>query len=154
MSHLRSRIFDFYRDRLAAIPGFEADGKVKRGRSGPIPQETLPALTLSWADSDERATIRAFAGPLGEDGYDRDLPLSVIVHLRDDDPEVNFDELCVAIEAAMGTAVKADGLNIETVLMSTRLYVNHQTGMSLCVGSLTYSVSYKTLGSDPTIAAI
>ncbi|SOC47092.1 hypothetical protein SAMN05892877_1275 [Rhizobium subbaraonis] len=154
MLHLRSRIFDFYRDRLAAIPGFEVAGKVKRGRSGPIPQEMLPALTLSWADGEERATIRAFAGPDGEDGYDRNLPLSIILHLRNDDPEEEFDELCVAIEAAMGAAVKAPGLNIETVLMSSRHYVNHQTGLSLCVGSLTYSVSYKTLASDPTTAAI
>lgn len=154
MAHLRSRIFEAYRARLAEIPDFSAVGKVMRGREGPIPQEKLPAVTLSWADGEERATIRAFAGANGEDGYDRDLPLSVIVHLRDDDPEEEFDALCVPIEAAMGGAVKLDGLTVETTLVSSRHYVNHQTGLSLCVGSLTYSARYKTLAADPETAAL
>lgn len=154
MAHLRSRIFAAYRDRLAVIPAFSASGKVVRGRKGPIPQEKLPALTLSWADGDERSSIRAFAGPNGEDGYDRELPLSIIVHLRDDDPEEEFDAVCVLVEAAMGAAVTLDGLTIETVLVSSRHFVNQQTGLSLCVGSLTYSASYKTLATDPETAAI
>lgn len=154
MAHLRSRIFAAYRERLAGIPGFSAEGKVVRGRRGPIPQEKLPALTLSWADGEERATIRAFAGANGEDGYDRDLPLSIIVHLRDDDPEEEFDALCVLIEAAMGVAVQIPGLTVETTLVSSRHYVNHQTGLSLLVGSLTYSARYKTLAADPETAAL
>ena len=154
MAHLRTQIFAAYRDQLAAIPGFSEQGKVARGRKGPIPEGKLPALTLSWADGEERATIRAFAGANGEDGYDRDLPFTVIVHLRDDDPEEEFDALCVLIEAAMGAAVQLPGLTIETTLVSSRHYVNHQTGLSLLVGSLTYSARYKTLAADPETAAL
>ncbi len=154
MAHRRSQIFEAYRERLAQIPEFSAAGKVVRGRKGPIPQELLPALTLSWADGDERASIRAFAGANGEDGYDRNLPLSVIVHLRDDDPEEEFDAICVLVEAAMGQAIAIDGLTVETILVSSRHFVNQQTGMSLAVGSLTYAATYKTLAADPETAAL
>jgi hypothetical protein len=154
MAHLRSQTFDAYTSRLSAIPMFSAAGKVKWGRAASIPQELLPALTLTWAEASEVATIRPSAGPNGEDGYDRALPLSIIVHLRDNQPEREFDDICTLVEGVMGANIVLAGMTIEALLQSTRFFVDPKTGLALCVGSLTYGVSYKTLAADPTIPAI
>lgn len=156
MTHVRTRIFDAYKARLSAIPAFAADGQVKRGRIGAIPQELLPALTLTWSDTDEGATLRPCSGPNGEDGYDRDLPLTIVIHLRDgEDVEVAFDDLCILVEAAMGAAIKLPGgLVVEALLTASRHYVNTETGVSLGVGRLAYRIHYKTVAADPeTVAA-
>jgi hypothetical protein len=152
--HLRSRIFAGIVAALAAIPEFAADGKVKRGRTRATPQEMLPALTPTWADQDERAEVRPSSGPNGEVGYDRDLTISVIVHLRSEDPETEFDRLCVPIEAAMAGIIAVAGLTIETVLQSQRFFTDRETGLPLMTGRLVYLVSYKTLAADPTVAAL
>lgn len=153
MAHLRSQIFEAYRARLSSIPEFEADGKVARGRNSPIPQEKLPALTLTWAEGSEAATVRPFSGPNGEDGYDRQFPLSIIVHLRDVDADEEFDRISVLIEQVMGAAIVIDGV-IEVILQSSRLYVDPRTGLPLGAGALNYAVSYKTLAADPTTVAL
>ena len=154
MAHLRTQIFDAVKARLVAIPTFAEPEKVVRGRKGAIRQEKLPALTLTWSDSSEPASVRPSSGPNGEDGYDRSLPLSIVVHLRDDDPELEFDEICVEVEAAMGSAIQLDGLVIEALLESERHFVNNQTGTSLCAGSINYRIAYKTLAADPQQAAL
>lgn len=154
MAHLRSAIFVAFKDRLALIDEFSADGKVARGRVRAIPQEMLPALTLSWADDDERTTLRPCAGAEGADGYDRDLPVSIIVHLRDADPEEEFDRICVLIETAMADVLTLDGVTIEALLASTRFFVDRNTGLPLMAGRLVYRVAYKTLAADPTTSAM
>ncbi|SDA39408.1 hypothetical protein [Sinorhizobium sp. NFACC03] len=154
MAHLRTQIFDAVKARLVAIPRFSDPDKVVRGRKGAIKQEALPALTLTWSDSNEIADLRPFSGPNGEDGYDRRLPLSIVVHLRDDDPELEFDDICVEVESAMGAAIKLDGLVIEALLENERHYVNSQTGTSLCAGSINYRIAYKTLAADPQQTAL
>jgi len=154
MAHHRTQIFDAVKSRLVAIPRFSGADKVVRGRKGAIKQETLPALTLTWADSNEVATVRPFSGPNGEDGYDRSLPLSIVVHLRDEDPELEFDEICVEVESAMGADIKLGGLVIEALLESERHYVNSQTGTSLCAGSINYWIAYKSLAADPQQPAL
>lgn len=152
--HLRSVIFAAIVEKLQEIPGFAAAGKVKRGRKRAIPQELLPAITPSWADADERATIRPSSGPAGEDGYTRDLPISLIVHLRDDDPEEEFDRICALIEPKMAEVIKIGGVSIETVLQSERFFVDRETGLPLMTGRLVYLASYKTLAADPTVSAL
>jgi hypothetical protein len=152
--HRRSQIFDAVKARLAAIPEFSAAGKVERGRTRSIPQETLPALTLTWADQPERATIRPSAGPAGEDGYERELPLSVIVHLRDEQPDDEFDRICAVVEAEMGGAIQLNGSVIEMTLQSTEYFVDRRTGLPLHVGQLVYLTSYTTLAADPETAAL
>lgn len=154
MAHLRTRIFDAVKARLIAIPRFSGPDKVVRGRKGAIRQETLPALTPTWSDSNEIASVRPSSGPNGEDGYGRSLPLSIVVHLRDEDPELEFDEICVEVESAMGAAIELDGLVIEVLLESERHYVNSQTGTSLCAGSINYRIAYKTLAADPQNVAL
>ena len=154
MAHLRTQAFDAVKAQLVAIPRFSGPDKVVRGRKGAIKQEALPALTLTWSDSNEIASVRPSSGPNGEDGYDRSLPLSIVVHLRDDDPEMEFDEICVEVESAMGAAITLDGLVIEITLESQRHYVNSQTGMSLCAGSINYRIAYKTLAADPQQPAL
>lgn len=154
MAHLRTQIFNAIRAALIANPEFSDAGKVERGRDGSIPQELLPALTLTWSEADEGATIRPCSGPNGEDGYDRELPVTIVVHMRDDNPEEEFDRLCVLIEGAMGATIKLGGLAVEATLVSSRHFVNDQTGVSLGVGRLAYRVHYKTVAADPqTVAA-
>jgi hypothetical protein len=152
--HLRTVIFAAIVAKLVEIETFAADGKVKRGRTRAIPQELLPAITPTWADDDERATVRPSSGQNGEDGYDRTLPISLIVHLRDADPEIEFDRLCVSIEAKMAEAIKLPGASIETVLQSTRFFVDRETGLPLMTGRLVYLATYKTLAADPTVSAL
>jgi hypothetical protein len=154
MAHMRARLFDAVKALLAAIPEFSAAGKVARGRTAPLRAEDLPAITLTWADNDERATSRPFATVDGAHGYDRDLPLSIIVHLRDSDPEPEFDRIAVLIEVALAGDVTLGGLAIEALLTSTRFYVDPQTGLALGAGRLVYAVSYKTPAADPSSSAI
>ncbi|MDX3929222.1 MAG: hypothetical protein QHC90_25900 [Shinella sp.] len=153
MAHLRSRIFATYRQALAAIPEFSGDGKVARGRAAAIPQEMLPALTLTWAEANEADEIRPFSGPAGEDGYDRLLPLMIIVHLRDDEAEEEFDRICTLIEPVMAAHMVLPGLTVETLMQSQRFYVQPTTGLPLGAGSIAYQVRYKTT-TDPQISAL
>ena len=154
MAHMRTQIFDAVKDLLAAIPDFSATGKVARGRISPIPSEDLPALTLTWADDDERASIRPFATAAGADGYDRSLPLSVIVHLGDADPETRFDAIAVQVEAAMAAGIELDGKVIELTLASSRFFVDPRTGLPLAAGRLVYTADYKTPAANPEVSAI
>ena len=154
MAHLRSQIFDAVKALLVAIPDFSATGKVERGRVSPIRQEDLPAITLTWADADERATVRPFSTAAGEDGYDRNLPISVIVHLRDDDPDTTFDAIAVQVEAAMASGITLGGKAIEMLLASSRLFTDPQTGTPLGAGRLVYTVDYKTPAANPEITAL
>ena len=153
MTHVRSRIFEAVKPRLAAIDGFAAPGKVARGRTRAIAQEMLPALTLTWAEQGERSTIRPMAAANGADGYDRSVSISIIVHLRDADPEDEFDRLCVEIERAMGAAVQLDGVVVETTLSATEFFVDRETGLPIGAGRLVYATSYTTLAADPETAA-
>lgn len=154
MTHRRTQIADNRVAALAAIPEFSGEGKVARGRASSIPQERLPALTVTWGEAGESADRRAFAGPAGEDGYDRRLPLSVLVHLRDEDAENEFDRICELVEPVMEADVTLGGLAVELTLQSTRLYIDPRTGLPLGVGSLNYQVFYKTLAADPGVSAI
>ncbi len=154
MAHLRTQIFDAVISRLVVIPDFAAPEKVRRSRKEAIKQELLPALTVTWAEGAELANLRPCSGPNGEDGYDRILPISIVVHLRDNEPEEEFDRLCVLIEAAMGSAITLDGLVIEALLETQRYYVNPQTGISLLAGTLNYRIDYKALAADPQQAAL
>ena len=154
MTHLRTQIFDAVKVILAAIPGFSAEGKVARGRTSPIPSEDLPALTLTWADDDEQAEIRPFATAAGADGYDRTLPLSVIVHLGDADPETKFDEIAVKVETAMAAGIELGGKVVELTLASSRFFVDPRTGLPLAAGRLVYVAAYKTPAANPEISAI
>ncbi|MGJ8570429.1 MAG: hypothetical protein ACSHXI_07000 [Hoeflea sp.] len=154
MAHMRARLFDAVKALLAAIPEFSGAGKVARGRTAPLRAEDLPAITLTWSDNDERAASRPFATADGAHGYDRDLPLSIIVHLRDTDPETEFDRIAVLIEVAMSGGDTLGDLAIESLLTSTRFYVDPQTGLALGAGRLVYTVSYKTPAADPSISAI
>lgn len=138
---------------MVSITEFAEPGKVERGRAGSIPEHLLPALTLTWADRPEPATVRPMATADGADGYDRTLPLSIIVHLKDEDPEEEFDRICVLVEARMAGIIEIPGLTVETLLRSTEYFVNRETGMSLLAGKLDYSVSYKTVAANPEIAA-
>lgn len=153
MAHLRSQIFAAVKTAMTAIVEFSDTGKVERGRSGAIPEYLLPALTLTWADRPEPATIRPMATADGADGYDRALPLSVIVHLKDLDPEEEFDRICVLVEAKMAGIIELPGLTIETLLRSTEYFVNRETGVSLLAGKLDYSVTYKTIAANPELPA-
>ncbi|MBC7280035.1 hypothetical protein [Hoeflea sp.] len=154
MSHLRSQIFDAIKTVVATIPEFAGEGKVARGRNGPVRAEALPAITLSWADNDERAESRPFSTADGAHGYDRELPLSIIVHLRDEDPDGEFDRIATLIETGMAEDVALGGLAVEALLTSSRLFVDPQTGLALGAGRLVYTVHYKTPGADPTVTAL
>lgn len=151
--HVRTLVFDHIKASLSLIPEFQAVGKVARGRTSSIPEAMLPALTLTWAEQPEPATLRPSSGPNGEDGYDRTLPLSIIVHLRDRDPELEFDRICILVEAVMGVNVEVGGLAVEALLYSSRFFVNPTTGISLLAGSLGYQIHYKTIAADPTSLA-
>lgn len=153
MAHLRSQVFAVVKDVLAAIDEFSAPGKVERGRTEAVRETLLPALTLTWADRAEGSTIRPCATEAGADGYDRSLPLAIVVHLADTDPEEAFDEICVLVEAAMGQAITLDGRAIECTLASEQFFVNRETGLPLLGGSINYLVTYKTVAGDPETAA-
>lgn len=153
MAHLRSQIFAAVKAQLSTIPEFSGAGKVERGRPGRIPEEMLPALTLSWADRPEPATVRPSATMDGADGYDRTLPLSIIVHLKELNPDDEFDRICTFVEVKMAAIIELPGLTIQATLRSTEYFINRETGMSLLAGSLDYPVEYKTVAADPTIAA-
>ncbi len=127
---------------------------MKRGRKGAIPQEKLPALTVTWADRSETLMVRPSSGPAGEDGHDRSLPLSIVVHLRDDEPEEEFDRICTLIEASMASDITFGGLVIEALLQTEQYFVNPLTGTSLLAGSLNYQIAYKTLAANPEQAAL
>ncbi len=153
MAHMRTQIFDALLARLSAIPEFSGAGKVKRARTEAIRESLLPALTATWSEKQETATIRPCVGPNGEDGYDRRLPIDIIVHFKAEDPDIEFDRLAVAIEAALGAAIKLDGLVIEMVLDESRHYVDRATGISLGIGALTYVVDYVTLAGNADASA-
>ena len=154
MTHRRTLVFDVLSARLREVPDFAAVGTVVRGRTDPIPQEALPAVTLSWADDDETATVRPQAAPDGTDGYDRVLPVSIIVHFRHDEPDVEFDRLAALIEAKMGAHMEADGVAIDVTLQSSRHFVDPQTGVTLGAGRLVYRVHYTTLATDASAAGL
>lgn len=153
MAHLRSAIFEAVRSRLQAIGEFGGAGKVERGRTRAIPQELLPALSLTWADDDERATLRQGFAPdenaVLVNGYDRVLPISIIVHVRDADPEQEFDRICVLIEKALAADIVLPGLTIEVLLSSSRFFVDRTTGLPLMAGRLVYQCFYKAVADDP-----
>lgn len=151
--HRRSLIFNRVVENLTSIPEFAGNGKVRRGRNSALPQELLPALTPTWAEGSEATTIRPSSGPTGEDGYDRVLPLSIVVHLRDADADEEFDRIAVLIEKAMGLDISLGGLVIEMLQTSSRLYIDPRTGLSLGAGSINYQVFYKTVANDPETAA-
>lgn len=153
MAHLRSQIFSAVKDVLSAVDAFSAPGKVARGRAEAVREDLLPALTLTWADRAEGSTIRPFATEAGADGYDRSLPLAIVVHLADADPEEAFDTICVLVEKAMGQAITLGGKAIECTLASEQFFVNRETGLPLLGGSINYLVTYKTVAGDPETAA-
>lgn len=153
MAHPRKLIFDRIVQTLSALEGFEDDGKVKRGRNAAVPQELLPALTPTWAEGSETTTLRPCSGPAGEDGYDRVLPISIVVHLRADDADDEFDRIAVLIERAMGSDIKLGGLVIEVLQTSSRMFIDPRTGLSLGAGVINYQVFYKTVAKDPELAA-
>ncbi len=152
--HRRALIFNRVVENLSAIPEFSGTGKVKRGRNSAIPQELLPALTPTWAEGSETTTVRPCSDPFGKDGYDRVLPLSVIVHLRDADADEEFDRISVLVEKAMGSDMLLSGLAVEVLQTSSRLYVDPRTGLPLGAGSINYQVFYKTVASNPETAAL
>lgn len=152
--HRRALIFNRVVENLSAIPEFSGAGKVKRGRNAAIPQELLPALTPTWAEGNETTTLRPCSGPAGEDGYDRMLPLSVIIHLRDVDADEEFDRISVLVEKAMGSDILLSGLAVEVLQTSSRLYVDPRTGLPLGAGSINYQVFYKTVANNPETAAL
>lgn len=154
MAHLRSQIFAVVKAKLATIPEFSGAGKVARGRTDRIPVEFLPALTLTWADRPEPASVRPSATDDGDDGYDRSLPLSIIAHLKDDDPEEEFDRISVLVETAMADLIEMPGLTIECLLQSAQFFVGRETGISLLAGSIVYQVAYKTVAANPQISAL
>lgn len=153
MAHLRSQIFAAIVARLSAIPEFSAAGKVVRGRTEGVRENLLPALTPTWADRAEPATIRPFATEEGTDGYDRALPIAIITHLANVDPEEEFDRICVLVEGTMGEAITLGGLVIECTLTSEQFFVSLETGLPLLAGSINYLVTYKTVAGNPEIAA-
>ncbi|WP_319520198.1 hypothetical protein [uncultured Martelella sp.] len=153
MAHLRTQIFDAILARLSAIPEFAGDGKVKRARTSAIRESLLPALTVTWAEHQETAELRPCAGLNGEDGYDRRLPIDVIVHFKAEEPDIEFDRIAVLIETTLGAAIKLDGLVIEMTLSESRAFVDRATGIALGAGTLTFVAEYKTLAADPETAA-
>ncbi|WP_180901758.1 hypothetical protein [Martelella soudanensis] len=153
MAHLRTRIFDAILARLSAIPEFSGEGKVKRARTSAIRESLLPALTATWAEHQETAEVRPCAGPNGEVGYDRRLPIDVIAHFQAEEPDIEFDRIAVLVESALGGAIKLDGLVVELTLSETRSFVDRSTGVALGVGSLTFVADYKTVATDPECEA-
>lgn len=153
MAHLRSTIFAAIVAELSTIGEFSAPGKVMRGRTAAPREDLLPTLTPTWADRAEGSTIRPFATEQGDDGYDRSLQVAIIVHLAEDDPEEEFDRICVLVEAKMGEAIRLGGLAIECTLASEQFFVNRETGLPLLAGSINYLVTYKTVAGDPETAA-
>ncbi len=153
MAHLRSQIFAAIVERLSTIPEFSTPGKVVRGRTEKVREDFLPALTPTWADRAEGITIRPFATEEGGDGYDRTLPVAIITHLADRDPEEEFDRICVLIEGAMGQPILLGDLAIECTLASEQFFVSRETGLPLLAGSINYLVAYKTVAGNPEIAA-
>ncbi|WP_132313596.1 hypothetical protein [Martelella mediterranea] len=98
----------------------------------------LSAFTIIWAKRQETADIRPCSGPNGEDGYDRRLPIDVIAHFQTEEPDIEFDRIAVLVEAALGQAIKLDGLVIELTLSESRSFIDRSTGVALGVGALTY----------------
>ncbi|WP_245511098.1 hypothetical protein [Martelella mediterranea] len=145
---MRTKIFDAIIARLAAIPEFAGDGKVKRARTSALRESQLPALTVTWAEHQETADIRPCSGPNGEDGYDRRLPIDVIAHFQTEEPDIEFDRIAVLVEAALGSAIKLDGLVIELTLSESRSFIDRSTGMALGVGALTFVADYTTVAAD------
>jgi hypothetical protein len=154
MVHRRTAIAAAAVSRLSAIPEFSGPGKCARGRAAAVPQELLPALTATWGEAGETASRRPSSGPNGEDGYDRILPFSIIVHLRATDPEDEFDRIALLVEAAMEEDVSLGGIAVDLELQSTRLFVDQATGIPMAVGSLLYQVRFKTLASNPGLPAL
>lgn len=153
--HLRRQLFDRVKQLLVAIDGFDTPGKVARGRTSPVRQETLPAITLTWADNDESLERRQTV-VLAEiaDGYDRSLDISIILHLRDTDPETAFDDHCLAIEHAMAADPTLNDLAVDCTLVSQRLFVDNKTGISLACGRLVYRIQYLTASANVAAVAL
>ncbi|MEP2977962.1 MAG: hypothetical protein ABJO86_00665 [Lentilitoribacter sp.] len=156
MAHTRKTILDALKDRLATLAGFADDGKVSRARTSAINKEDLPALTVSWADDDEVSRLRPSSVIEGNElthGYERTIPVSIVVHVADNEPEDAFDAIAELIEIEL----KEFGFLGEAVtdfhLISTRFYVDPTTGLSLGAGRLIYLLDYKT-AADPSKPAI
>ncbi|MBB4120700.1 hypothetical protein [Martelella radicis] len=154
MPHLRTQIFDAILARLSAIPEFAGEGKVKRARTSAIRESLLPALTITWAEHQETAEVRPCAGPNGEVGYDRRLPIDVIAHFKAEEPDIEFDRIAVLVETALGQAIKLDGLVIELTLSESRSFIDRATGIALGVGALTFVAEYKIVAGDPGAGAL
>lgn len=152
--HYRTRILQEIETRLRDIDGFASAGKVERWRTKDIPEERLPALTVTWADADERAISRPGAGPDNSLAYYRELPVSIVVHLRASNPDDIFDETALAIEAILADDETLGGLVIDTLLTSSRLYVDPQTGLPLGAGRLVYMVTYSSVAANPALKAL
>ena len=138
---------------MSAIREFSGEGKVKRARTSAIRESMLPALTATWAEHQETAEVRPCAGPNGEVGYDRRLPIDVIAHFQAEEPDIEFDRIAVLVETALGSAIKLDGLVVELTLSETRSFVDRSTGFALGVGALTFVADYKTVATDPEFEA-
>jgi hypothetical protein len=149
--HRRSVIFDAVKAAIAEIPDFASAGKVERGRTRAIPEEKLPAVTLTWSEREETATLRPHADGAERVGYARMLPISIVLHLRDRNPDEEFDRLAALIETRLGSAIELDGAIIEMILDRSGCFVDPRTGLPLCAGRLVYLCDYITL-TDPRIA--
>ena len=138
---------------MSAIREFSGEGKVKRARTSAIRESMLPALTVTLSEHQETAEVRPCAGPNGEVGYDRRLPIDVIAHFQAEEPDIEFDRIAVLVETALGSAIKLDGLVVELTLSETRSFVDRSTGVALGVGSPTFVGDYKTVATDPEFEA-
>lgn len=153
MVHLRTQIADAVVAVLAGLDGFTEAGKVDYGAGHTVRQEKLPQLRVSWAADPEAAAVRPFAAADGSFGYDRSLVLGVFVHLRNADPEREFDALAALIEPAMAADETLGGLAVECLLEASQLFTNAETGVPLGIGRLDYRISYKS-EKNPAVQAL
>lgn len=153
MAHLRSQIFDKIVTSLREISEFSAAGKVERTRRSVVPDHALPAITVTWADDDEQSGFRPFSNTDGGVGYDRSIPVSIIVHMQSGGMDVDFDVYAEEIEKRMAADATLSGLAVEVELISSRYFVDRQTGVPMHAGRLIYRVHYKSQ-SDPALVAL
>ncbi|MEM1375874.1 MAG: hypothetical protein AAGG69_00650 [Pseudomonadota bacterium] len=152
--HRRRQIFEAIKAVLSGIDVFFADGKVNLGRTKPVREEALPALSVTWATDPETAEQRPHTGADGALGYKRRLIAAIFVHLKDSDPLEQFDEIAVKVEAAMAADTTLGGLAVDCALDQSQLFINPETGLPLSLGRIDYVIDYTADAANPVLGAL
>ena len=145
--HIRQRIGRALEARVASIPGIVNPSRIRKAE---IPDQQLPSATILFGG--EEVTKAANDADPHSFIVERRERWLVVLHVRTSDPfDEVFDELAVAIEAAVHADDTLGGLVTDLGLSGTDYSIDPQTGRSLGSGALTFTCAAHHKAGAPDV---